>query len=42
LKDDEKVITQAFHAIKEATGFNTNLQYVPETGDSILGEATDL
>ena len=42
LKDDEVVVAKAFHAVKEATGFDTNLHYVVEVDDPILGQAEDL
>ena len=42
LKDDEAAITQAFLSIENATGFNDNLEYVPEESTTLLGEAKSL
>lgn len=42
LKDDEAAAVRAFLAIEESTGFNNNLEYVPEDQSSILGNATNL
>ena len=42
LKDDEAAITRAFLAVENATGFNNNLEYVPEESTTILGNAKSL
>lgn len=42
LKDDEAAVTRAFLAVKDSSGFNENLEYVPEVSPSILANATDL
>ena len=42
LKDDEAAVTQAFMSIENATGFNDNLEYVPEESTTILANAKNL
>ena len=42
LKDDEAAVTRAFLQVESSTGFNDNLEYVPETAPSMLANATDL
>lgn len=42
LKDDEAAVTQAFMSVENATGFNDNLEYVPEESTTLLGNAKNL
>ena len=42
LKDDEAAVTQAFMSIENATGFNDNLEYVPEEPGTLLENARNL
>lgn len=42
LKDDEAVVTRAFLQVEDSTGFNDNLEYVPEESTTLLGNAKNL
>ena len=42
LKDDEAAVTRAFLQIEDSTGFNDNLEYVPEESTTLLGNAKNL
>ena len=40
--DDEKVIQKAFSAVQSGAGFNENLTYTSDSGDTLLSGATSL
>ena len=42
LKDDEATVTRAFLQVEDSTGFNDNLEYVPEESTTLLGNAKNL
>lgn len=42
LKDDEAAVTRAFLQVEDSTGFNDNLEYVPEESTTLLGNAKNL